>query len=503
MKKNKFNTILGITFATLVGKVLGIARDMLISYHYGTTELTDAFFLALSIPTMLLGVFTASTDSAIIPQYIRVKNERSKVEADKNFASIINTLAIIDIAVCFVIFIYPSLFVKIFAVGFGKASMSIASDFLRIFAPIGVMHMLYCFFCTYNAAYEKNVARSLLAFLPNMLLVISLFFFPDDRLICLSISYVIVYILCVFIPALEMRKLKYRHYWKINFNNPEYKHFWHLFIPIMGSALLADIQQYVDKNLGSNIRGGISYLNYGNKIISIFDSVLVVGMGVVLLPMLAKKENQSDDVGFVNIASKVTRYLLEVLTPCLGIILVLTVELITILFGRGKFDDNSIYIVSKVMKVYSPLIVFMPLVAIFSKIFQSKEMNKIPFKVNIISVLINVILSILLKFHYGVVGIALATTIATGIEIFIYVVVISRKIGWDSKEINPKILVKLCLPLIISIGISYNIGIWIENIIIKIIVESMTVFIIFICWDYINLKEDFFFWIGKIKNIMK
>ena len=55
----------------------------------------------------------------------------------------------------------------------------------------------------------------------------------------------------------------------------------------MGGALLNDIQQYVDKNLCSGFEGGISYLNYGSKLVNIFDSVLVVGIGVVLLPLLS------------------------------------------------------------------------------------------------------------------------------------------------------------------------------------------------------------------------
>lgn len=499
MKKNGFNTMLLITLATFGGKLLGIIRDMLISYHYGTTQLTDAFFLALSIPTMILGIFTASTDSAVIPQYIRIKTKMTQKDADRNFSSIINTLLIIAIAVCVIIFIFPHFFVEIFAGGFKKSSILIAAKFLRIFAPIGVLHMLYCFFCTYNAAYGKNTARTILAFFPNLLLVFSLCFFYDEDLIYLSITYVLANVFCVLLPMLEMRKIRYIHYWKIDYKSTEYKHFWTLFIPIMGGAVLADVQQYVDKYLGSSIIGGISYLNYGNKLINIFDSILVVGMGVVLLPMLSRTENKKDNREFSIIASKVTRYLLEILIPCLTFVFGLAIELITVLFGRGKFDDNSIYIVSMVLRAYSPLIIFMPLTAIFSKFFQAKEMNKIPFKVNCVSVMINLFLSIVLKKYCGVVGIALATTIAMIVEVVMYVYLINKKIGWNIYELNLRVLIKLIIPSILSIITGRFVQLLIKFSVAKIVVEGIVIVAFFVGWYYIFLKEDFLFWIKKLK----
>ena len=79
MKKNGFVSIaLWLTLASVIGKVLGFLKDILISYYYGSSASTDAIFLALSIPTIILGVFTSSTDSAIIPQYNRLLHTKGR-----------------------------------------------------------------------------------------------------------------------------------------------------------------------------------------------------------------------------------------------------------------------------------------------------------------------------------------------------------------------------------------------------------------------------------------
>lgn len=441
MKKNSLNIVVLITVATFIGKVLGVARDILISYYYGSTDVTDAFFMAMSIPTMILGIFTASTDSAIIPQYSRIKEKESKKEADKLFSYIINSLLLVCSLVSLAMFLFPQIFIKIFASGFKAGTITYSIDYLKIFAPLGALHMLYCFYCTYCAVYKQNWSRVILAFSTNLIVVCTLFIWHDSKLLALSIAYLISHMICAILPMLQVKKLGYKHTWSIDINNSEFKRYWKLFMPIMGGAFLNDIQQYVDKNLASGIYGGISTLNYASKLITIFDSIFVVGISVVLLPMLSELRIRKKQQEFRKVMTKVTKYLLISLVPCFVLLFGLADEWIAVIYGRGEFDKGAIHAVSIVLKTYSPLIVLVPLQTIFSRFFHALERNHVPFKLNLISVGLNVILSILLAYFMGLKGISLATTIATFIILFIYVRIIEKEIGWDAKEINIKLLI--------------------------------------------------------------
>lgn len=422
--------IIWITIATIFGKVLGVIKDALISYYYGATSLTDAFFLAMSIPTVILGMFTASTDSAIIPQYKRITEKQSREIADNHFSNIVNILSLICLTVCVFMFLFPSAFIKVFATGFESEAVKNANFFLRIFSSIGVLHMLYCFFCTYNAIYYENKARTVLAFSTNFIVVIVTLFFHDSRLIALSIAFLFSNIVCAFLPIIQANGLGYHHSYHINLQDPEFRTFCFLFFPIMGSALLNDIQQYIDKNLGSYYVGGISSLNYGIKLINIFDSVIVVGLSAVLLPKLAEYSARSEKGKYSETVSKVTKYLVMILLPLSIFIFMFSRELIQFLFGRGEFSENSVLIVSTISKTYAPLIVFMPLQSTLARFFHAIEETKLPFKLNAVSVCINTLLSVILMKTIGLHGVSLATSIATAFICLVYIVFVSKKIGW-------------------------------------------------------------------------
>lgn len=490
LKKNNVNVIVWITVATFLGKILGVVRDILISYYYGSTDVTDAFFLAMSIPTIILGVFTASTDSAVIPQYNRVFAMKSRLDADKLFSAIINNLLLICGAVCIFIFFFPEIFIKVFAMGFKEQTIKYAIIYLRIFAPLGVLHMLYCFFCTYNAVYKENKVRTILAFSTNLIVVCTLIVWHDTNLIALAIAFLVSNLFCAILPMMQSYKLGYRHIWKIDVKNIEFQKFWQLFLPIMGSALLNDIQQYVDKNLASSVYGGISTLNYASKLINIFDSVFVVGISVVLLPMLSDLGIKKEKSEFRKITTKVTRYLLEILVPCFVVLLILSVEVISIIYGRGKFGQNEVDIVSTILRTYSPLIVMLPIQTIFSRFFHALEQNYIPFRLNLISVGINIFLSIFLMNIVGLPGVSIATTIATFITIIVYAITIWKKIGWDQEEMS----IKLLAGMVIAIIISWIGGLIIKNFMISqwlgIILNIVMVLVIFGGIYFIIARED-------------
>ena len=498
-KHDEIQVVILITVCTVFGKALGIFRDILISNYYGATQETDAFFLALSIPTIILGVFTASTDSAIIPQYKRVMAQNSKLVADNLFSKIVNSLSLIAILSGLVIFLLPNYFIKVFATGFNQNTSEIATRYLRIFSPIGFFHLLYCFFCTYNAAHRKNIVRSILAFLNNMILVLVLLFTGSTGLVYIAFAYFLVNVLCAFLPLIEMSRLGYIHKFKTYDTHGEYGKFIIIFFPIMGGALLNDIQQYVDKNLSSSIEGGISYLNYGDKLVNVFDSILVVGLGVVILPLLSDLENEKDYQKMSRVSSKVTRMMLVLLIPCMIVLISSSKELITLLFGRGKFDAKAIENVTLVLLAYAPLIVITPLITIFSKFFYVKEMSDFPFKINFFGVVLNTVLSILLKIKFGVVGVASATTISMLVETFAYVIFIEKYVKWDRKELQFRHYLGMLLPTLISLFAVFCIPLKLD-LILQIATKSVFIGCIFLLFYCVFLKEDVVFFVVRLKR---
>ncbi|WP_300383572.1 murein biosynthesis integral membrane protein MurJ [Clostridium sp.] len=441
-----------ITGANIIGKLLGFGKDVLISYHYGASPMTDAIFLAMSIPLLVLGVFTNSTDSAIIPQYSRISGSEGRETADNHFSNIFNSVAIVALVVSVLMFIVPGIFINIFAPGFNIEQRIYSVKFLRIFSSFGFLHVFYCFFSTYNTIYSKVVARAVLSFTTNLLVVMALLINPDPHMRMLSLAYLLGSILSAIIPVISAFKNGYKYKTKHLKLNNEMEKFINIFLPIMGVALLINMNMFVDKFLASSMgEGSISYINYASRLTSIFDSMIVVGLGVIILPILSQSRMNNDFAKFNKNATQVIKLLMIMLLPIMILCMLFSSQIIEVIYMRGAFGTDAVKIVSRVFLIYSPQILFLPMQATLAKIFHSIEDTKTPFYINIISVGTNIILSIVLSIPLGLEGIAIATSISVVLAVLIFIYKTRKLIGWDSSILDLKELLKIVICGIVAL----------------------------------------------------
>ena len=447
-----------LTVSNFLGKILGFAKDLLISYYYGATDLTDALFLALSIPTIILGVFTSSTDSAIIPQYNRLFISKGKLFADRHFSTILNSILTLGLFVSVFIVVYPEWFVSLFAPGFSDIQRTYATWFLRLFSFVGFFHILYCFLCTYIIRYKNVWIRSVLSFSTNLVVVIALLISPDKHMITLSYAFLIASIVQGVLPVIGMIKLKYKHIFSFeDFGDLEYKKFWLLFMPIMGAAFLTNLNFFIDKYLATNFEeGSVSFLNYSFRITSIFDSIIVVGLGVVILPLLSDLNINGSKEKFKNVISSTVMRTVAVLTPIAICVLLYSKEIIHVVYFRGKFGIEPVKNVAELLFYYAPLILLIPLKSIMSRFFHSLENTKTPLRITIGSVVLNIVLSVFLSKIMGLKGIALATSISLLCNIVLNFYYLNKITGWSLYYFNFVDITKL-ISLLVLLTIIFNI----------------------------------------------
>ena len=435
-----------LTISNIIAKILGFGKDILISYYYGTSDLTDGFFLAFSIPTIIIGVFTASTDSAIIPQYNRLYLTAGRKEADQNFSNIINVISVIGIILSVIICVFPSFFVELFAPGFNDEQRQFSIFFLRLFSFLGVFHILFCFFCSYTIRYKHVVTRSILAFSTNVIVILALFIQPDPRMIFPAIAFLVGSVIQGVLPIYSAVRIGYEHEWSINIKSKEFKTFLMIFMPIMLASFLVELNMFVDRFVASNFgNGSVSSLNYAIRLTSIFDTMMVVGIGVVILPYLSKLNVSGDKKKMKESSTQILKVLFVCLLPFAIFSFLLSDKIIEIVYMRGKFDMESVNIVGRLFQFYSPIILFLPVQSVLARFFHSMEDTRTPLYATVVSVIINIVLSILLAKFIGLNGIAIATTIATFINVMLLCYYSSVKIGWDFTRFGFKDFLKILL----------------------------------------------------------
>ncbi|KDE70743.1 hypothetical protein FUSO6_03270 [Fusobacterium necrophorum DAB] len=501
--QNIFYAAILITIANILSKILGFIKDILFSYYYGVSPMTDSFFLAMSIPTLIIGIFTSSVDSVIIPPYSRILKNYGKKEADSFFSEILKLVLTIAFIISISIYIFPNFFIYILAPGFSGIVKYHAEQKLRLFSFLGFFHVIYCFFSAYNTIYNKNFIRAFLLLLTNLVVIISLLAFPDKELQHLTISYLIGSILSALLSFYQAKKNNYK-YSIVSYSTvqkKEIKNFIYLFIPIMCTALLTNSNLMIDKLLASKIGyGNVSFLNYASRITALFDSMLVMGIAIVILPLLSSVQLEGKMEKFKIYLSNIVKILVIFLLPLTIFIFISSKDIIKLIYLRGKFNIQTAKIVFRILQCYSFQILLIPLNTILTKAFHALENTKTPLTIDIITVLMNIILSIFLSLFLGVYGIAISTSIALFWGGIIRCVCIYSKIGWNKNIFGLRELKKIIMLNIIfsiSLIILKRIDIlFIGNFIIGGIFSFFIYFVLF----YLLCKNDFYTLLSLLKK---
>lgn len=447
-----FTVAFFLTIANFVGKFLGFLRDILISNYYGATAQTDAFFLALSIPTILIGVFTSSADSSIVPQYSKIAQDEGRETADRYFSNIITLLTVIATVVAVFSLLFPQAIVFVFAPSFQAEQLQMACRYLRFFSFAGLFHIWFCFFCAYLLCYERTTVRIILSLSTNVLVVLSLLFVHDTGMIFLSVAYILGSLLSAMLPMIASVRAGYRYHFVLSVKEHHFPAFFKLFLPIMGSALLADLLLYCDRFLSSFLpAGSLSSLNYASKIISIFDNILVVGVGAVLLPSLTRLQLEDKKDAFRFTVSAVCFCIILVLFPIALLSILYSYNIVSVLYLRGAFTVDNALTVSFVYKAYAMQILFLSMKTILMKVFHSMGDTKFPFKAALITFFLNVFLSVALMQVFGIFGIALATSISTLCGCFILLFRLHKIVGLSKEFFGVRSLLRwaVCVAVMI------------------------------------------------------
>ena len=111
-------TALLVMIITIVSKILGFGREIVLSYVYGASAITDAYLVSQTIPAVIFGFVSAGVATSFIPLYSRIFNEQGQLEANRYTNNLSNALLLLSSIMVSIVFLFTQPIVKIFASGF-------------------------------------------------------------------------------------------------------------------------------------------------------------------------------------------------------------------------------------------------------------------------------------------------------------------------------------------------------------------------------------------------
>jgi putative peptidoglycan lipid II flippase len=454
------------SFFTIISRLLGYARDILIAVFLGAGSFADAFFVAFRIPNTFRRLFSEGTfNAAFVPSYSSLLNNK---KVSQKFANNIFTLLTIGLFfLVLVIEIMMPLFVFLIAPGFegDYQKMELAIKLTRITFPFLMFISLASFFSAILNSHNKFAVASAAPIILNILLIGVLFFgkiLNDQLVYYLSYAVTISGILQIIFLYFFVKKYFSP---KINFSfkiDNKIKVFFRKLIPSIFSSGVTQINILVGTIIASFQASAVSYLYYADRIYQINLAIAGVAIGTVILPQLSKhvQSNNKDKIKLIQ--NKALELSLFLSIPATVALIIASEEIISSLFGYGSFDELSVKNSAKALFYFAAGLPAFSLIKVFSTFFFARHNTKIPFYISLSSVLLNIFISIIFFKEIGFIIIPIATTISSWFNAFCLFVFLKKE---NLFSFNLIFISKFAKILIASIlmGIFFNYIIYFFN----------------------------------------
>jgi putative peptidoglycan lipid II flippase len=427
-----FKSAFIISFFTIISRISGFIRDMLVATIVGTGFYADVFFASFKLTNLLRKLLAeGSFFAAFIPSFSHIKEKyghgEARIFAIKMFSITFYLLAII--------IILGNLFMpqitKIMTPGFTaeKLDATISLSYIIIWYLLFVC--LVSILSGILNGMQKFSYYAIVPILLNIVLIAFIVFFQDhfeNIAHCLAygvvcggvVQFLFVYLACVyekFTIYLQKpsKKLLDEH------TKTSYKRM----LPAILGGGLTQVNTMVDMILGSYIASGVSYLYYVDRIFYLPTSVIGTAIGIVILPFISKQIAQSNFEGATKVINEGIQLSIIFVLPAAFILFFLSEVVTSILFERGAFNATDVHFVSSMLKILAIGLPLCVLNKVTSAIFFSYSNTKTPMYITFFSVAINVAVSVSLMPFFGIYaivsGTALSYFVSFGIGMFVLI----------------------------------------------------------------------------------
>nr|WP_302417227.1 murein biosynthesis integral membrane protein MurJ [uncultured Romboutsia sp.] len=430
MSKKTKTTAIVLMLIILTSKITGFFRDIVLAQTFGAGEITDAYLTALNIPVVLFDGISAALGTTFIPIYFKIKSSKGQEEVNKFTNNILNIVIIISLIFVLLGVIFAPYIVKIFAVGFKGDVFDLTVNYSKILIFSMVFIAINGLVSSYLVA-SGNVYISGAITIPfNIFVIIAIIFASVTESYVMVYGTLIAYIAQLLFQLPLLIKKGYKHRLTVNLRDENIRQILFLVIPVFIGSYINQINAVVNRTLASTLdSGSITALNYANKLNMFAVGVIAVAISTIMYPILSKLASEGNKKLFKINISKSINMIVIIMLPIMVVMTTFSKEIVKVLFEEGSFNSHDTYLTSTALFFYSIGILSYGLKELLAKSFYSLQDTKTPVRNATISVVINIVFSIILVNIMGIGGLALASSISATVTTMLLLISLRKKIG--------------------------------------------------------------------------
>lgn len=409
-----------VSIMTMLSRIFGMARDVIVANYFGSGAAADAFFIAFKIPNFLRRLFAEGAFSqAFVPVISEYRTQRSLAEVKALVDYAAGTLGLVLTAVTALGVVASPYIMMLFAPGFHDEpeKLALATELLRITFPYLLLISLTAFTAGILNSYGQFAVPAFTPVLLNLCLIIAAVLFSpwfEEPVMALAWGVFIAGIAQLGFQLPFVARLGLLPRPRLNFKDEGVKRILLLMLPALFGVSVNQISLLLNTILASFLpTGSVSWLYYADRLSELPLGAFGIAIGTVILPSLSRHHASAEGEAFSDTVDWGLRMVLLVGVPAALALWILAEPLIAGLFYYGAMTEEAVVQSARALVASSLGILASMLVKVLAPSFFARQDVKTPVRISMMCVGANMALGLILIWPLQHVGLALAASLSS------------------------------------------------------------------------------------------
>ncbi|MFQ6370244.1 murein biosynthesis integral membrane protein MurJ [Shewanella sp. YIC-542] len=415
-----------VSVMTLMSRILGLIRDVVVANLMGAGVSADVFFFANKIPNFLRRLFAEGAFAqAFVPVLTEYQETKTDDEVRQLLAKVAGTLGVVVTCVTLIGVVASPLLTALFGAGWFVAWLNQEPDGAK-FEQASLMLKItfpYLWFITFTALSGSilntrgrfAVSAFTPVFLNVAIIAAAIWLSPQLARPEIGLAWGVFaggIIQFLFqIPFLWRERVLVRPRW--GWHEPGVSKIRKLMLPALFGVSVSQINLLLDTFIASFLMtGSISWLYYSDRLLEFPLGLFGIAIATVILPTLSRKHVNAQSAEFSHTMDWGIRAVILLGVPAMAGLIVLAKPMLMVLFMRGAFDIEDVNMASVSLVAYGCGLLSFMLIKVLAPGYYARQDTKTPVKIGIIAMVSNMGFNIILAFPFGYVGLAIATSMS-------------------------------------------------------------------------------------------
>ena len=407
-----------MAIATLMAKICGLVREMLIAAYFATGMEGQAYVTATKLPTMLFDIVIGGVISAsFIPVFNSILERRDKAEAMAFANKFIGMVLSVTVLITVFGILFSDQLIGFLAPDFDAQTHMLASTLSSIMFPMIIFTGLAFSFVGILQSFGEFNIPAVMSLVSNVAVIL---YFPlfgkKFGVHGLAYAMLISWSLQVFIQIPSLKKFGFKFRPSLKLKDAYIKEALLLAGPMLVSTWVQPLYSIVNTRIASGMDGAVAMLEYANRLYVVVVGVFSFVVTNLIFPKLSRANASDNRQESDSLTVTSLKAIMIVILPLMAGFIILGKPVISIIYERGNFTAQDAELTGLALSCYSVGMIGFSINEILSKVFFSMHNSKTPMINAVASMAVNILCAYGFSKIWGVGGLALATAAGSSVN---------------------------------------------------------------------------------------